>query len=100
MSPWPRSPTASDRHLHTRPQPDTVLLLSPVDWNCNLLLGNVVAQCQLTLKNKATLGQPCGPCHPSYFCRNLSPRWELSCSLVFHEGGSSQSLGSPLELRS
>lgn len=30
----------------------------------------------------------------------LPPCWELSCSLVFHEGGSSQSLGSPLELRS
>lgn len=29
----------------------------------------------------------------------LPPCWELSCSLVFHEGGSSQSLGSPLELR-
>jgi hypothetical protein len=65
MSPWPRSLTA---RLHTRPQPDTALLLSPVDWNCNLLLGNVVAQCQLTWKNMATVRQPCGPCYPSYFC--------------------------------
>lgn len=103
MSRRPRGLTASDRLLHTRPQPDTVLLMSPAAWNCIHLLGKVVAlSADLygprrtgllwdSLRGLATM--------PSLWA--LLPclaHLGAFLSLLFHEGDSSQSLGCPLEL--
>lgn len=108
MSRRPRGLTASDRLLHTRPQPDTVLLMSPAAWNCIHLLGKVVAlsadlygprRTSLlwdSLRGLATMPALWAllPCLAQPGSASLLGAF---LSLLFHEGGSSQSLGCPLE---
>lgn len=88
MSQRPRGLTASDRLLHTRLQPDTVLLMSPAPGIVSIYLGRVALSADLygprrtslwdSLRGLATMPAlwallPCLAHLGSASC------WELSC---------------------